>query len=219
VLLRGNAYRMTTDDNLDLDPTFNPAGVQVINFPGREAKGLELELSVRPTTRDFVTASFAQAEAEQLGDCVRREMDGSCTGDANVISRELTDFPRRRFNLAGSVRPLGLWGPRGPVKRALGELALAGVWHHVGPSRNNARVTFEQLNLPFVHPGYDRVDVGLSYPFRAWHGTLLAQVFVQDVLGADLAEPLVLTLEPRPAEGYFLPRPGRSFMLRVEWKQ
>jgi outer membrane receptor protein involved in Fe transport len=184
-------------------------------------KGLELELAVRPTARDFLLANFSYFSAEQRGTCVRPQPDGSCTGDANVISDEITDIPRTRVNVAAAARPVGLplellGRPHGGAYRALGQLQLAFVYHHVGDSRSNARVTFEELNFPFRNPGYDRVDVGLTYPFRWLGGAMSLQLFVDNLTDADVAEPLVLTLEPRPAEGYFLPRPGRTFTTRLE---
>lgn len=79
------------------------------------------------------------------------------------------------------------------------------------------RTVFEGLNFPFSHPGYDALDVGSSYRFQTAGGLGLGvHLFVYNALNSDLSEPMVIKLDPQPATGYFLPRPGRSFEARFE---
>jgi outer membrane receptor protein involved in Fe transport len=220
---RLNAYSMTTDDNLDFDPSFNPAGNQVINLPGQRVTGYELEGQWRMTPRDLAFVNYSRLKARQLGTCTHLEADGTCRGENLIVNHELTEIPRTRLNVGVSLRPVGLplelWGRRrGALHRWLGPIAISAVFRRVSASKNNARVTFEALNFRFVHPGYQALDLGLTYRLPLGGDDEIGwfvQMFATNVLDDDVAEPIVIKLDPLPDVGYLLPRPGRAFFARV----
>jgi len=222
VTTRFNYFHMRTDDLLATDPLFNPAGYQIINFPGQDVDGFETELHVRATPLDFAFANFSYVRAEQSGECVRTQADGNCPNDRHFISTDIREIPRRRVNVGANFRPVGLpmdlLGSRaGKMYRWLSPLSMSLAYHHVSESANNARVTFEQLRFPFKHPGYDYVDLGLGYRFRMWGKNLSVRAFVYNLLDDTVFEPIIIQLDPRPEQGYFLPRPGRRLSLGLVW--
>ena len=219
---RFNYFHMRTDDLLAPDPLFNPAGYQIINFAGQVISGFEAELKVRATDEDFAFANYSDVLAEQVGDCVRYQPDGSCPSDRQFIGKEIREIPRRRVNIGTNFRPFGLamdlLGKRsGKAYQTLEPLHLSLSYHYVSESANNVRVTFEQLRFPFNHPGYDYLDLGLRYRLAVAGKKLSINAFVYNIGDATVYEPILIQLDPRPENGYFLPRPGRRFALWLEW--
>ena len=221
--LRVNAFDMRTDDVLLPDPLFNPAGYQITNLVGEHVTGVEAEVELRVTPRDFAFANLSIADPQQIGDCIRREADGSCPSDRRVQSHDIREFPERRINVGVAFRPVGLAlelldRRDSAAHRWLEPLQLSVKVHTVSESANNQRVDFEQLRFAFRHPGYAFGDVGLSYQWPLAGNLLRVRAFVHNITDADVAEPLILELEPRPTYGYFLPRPGRTLTLSAEWE-
>ncbi len=221
--LRMNLFEMRTADILAADPLFNPAGYQIINLNGHRVTGIEAELDLRLTAHDFVFANASRVDPRQLGTCIREASDGSCPAEYVVTTDDIRAVPERRLNLGMSLRPFGLAGEllgdrdRGWYRR-LRMVRMTLTFHGVSDSANDARTVFEQLRFAFRHPGYRYADVGVSHQATFGGRPLAVRAFIHNVTDADVAEPLILQLEPRPAYGYFLPRPGRRFSVSAEWK-
>jgi len=221
---RFNFFHMRTDDLLAPDPLFNPAGYQIINFPGQVIDGYEAELQVRATPLDFAFVNYSDVQATQSGDCVRLLPDGACPTERKFIGEKIREIPRQRVNVGVNFRPAGLAmdltrSRDGSLYSWLSPLNLSLSYHYVSKSANNNRVTFEELRFPFKHPGYDYFDVGIGYRLRVWGKDLKLRAFVYNVLDSTVYEPLIIQLDPRPEQGYFLPRPGRRFSLGLVWSE
>ena len=65
--LRANAFYIRTSDLVDLDPTFNFAGAQLINYPGREIGGVEGEVQLYLDKQNDVFGNVSWFQSTQLG--------------------------------------------------------------------------------------------------------------------------------------------------------
>ena len=213
---RFNLFDMRSNDNLGLDLGFNPLGNQIINYPGRQVSGTALEVRIDHSPFNALFFNLSNVRVTQLGSCLRAQADGVCFKGYEIANADISEFPKQTWVLGASLRPFSLISSMRPLE-ALQPLGVTALYRHVGPSSNNSRTVFEAMNFPFVHPGYDSVDVGLLYSVPVSKTVALnLQAYVFNLLGADLSEPIVIKLEPRPSEGYFLPRPGRHFRASVE---
>jgi outer membrane receptor protein involved in Fe transport len=179
--LRANGFYIRTSDLIDLDPTFNFTGGQLINYPGREIGGVEGDVQLNLDKHNYFHANVSWFQTTKIGS----GLPGSdMQADRRFLAKEMRDTPRLRFNAVLVGRPFNRLR-RAPATFAAMTASLA--YSFVDESRNNARVQFESLS-PYVRPAYHELSAALTFPFGK-----VVELVVSCAVAINKTIPIVLT--------------------------